>query len=73
MFIDWQCPTPGLVSPVLYLPVRLELGGSSAGRVLSLYSYFGLGWVLGCGLGGAVITSTTSHCFISRQWLCQVS
>ena len=46
---------------------------SSAGRVLSLYSYFGLGWVLGCGLGGAVITSTTTHCFISRQWLCQVS
>ena len=71
---DQQTKTyPGLISPIIYLPITLEVKGMSSDNVVSLYSYLGLTWIIGCCMFGLVVIRKNRECFISRQNLCQSS
>ena len=62
----------GLYLPILYLPTTLELSGVvSTKKILILFTYFGLAWILGVVIFGIMIIRKSRNCFISRQYLCQ--
>ena len=64
----------GLYLPILYLPTTLELSGvASTKKILVLFTYFGLAWVLGIIIFGIMIIRKSRNCFISRQYLCQTA
>ena len=45
----------------------------SSDNVVSLYSYLGMTWIIGCYMFGLVVIRKNRECFISRQNLCQSS
>ena len=47
--------------------------GISAPDIVSLHSFLGLGWTLGCLAFGALVVRQSSECTIARRLLCQAA